>query len=260
MHGMLRCALPVKACASSPGGLRVALVALAAGCALQPAPVRADWTVAAYLGGAATRPSTLALAQPALGTDLTIDPVPFRGESFTPPVYYGYRIGYDRLGVPWLGIEAEFVHLKVYARTDRAARVEGRWRGRPVAETLPIGDLVQAFSISHGVNFVFGNIVARIPLGGAPASRLHAAIRAGAGPTVPHAESTVGGVRAPEGYEIGALGWQVAGGLEARLAGRLSGMVEYKLTRTRQRVAVAGGEATVALVTHHAVFGLGWRF
>jgi len=239
---------------------RFVVLAVAAGWPLRPTPAGADWTVAAYLGAAATRPAALAIAQPALGTDLAIAPVTFRGESFTPPVYYGYRIGYEWPGLPWLGVEAEFVHLKVYARTDRTARVEGRRRGQPVAATMPIGDIVQAFSISHGVNFVFGNLVARLPLGGAPVSRLRAAFRAGVGPTVPHAESTIEGVRAPEGYELGAPGWQVAGGLEARLAGGLIGVAEYKLTRTRQRTAVAGGEATVALLTHHAVFGLGWRF
>jgi hypothetical protein len=236
------------------------VIALAAGWPLRPAPAWADWTVAAYVGAASTRPAALALAQPALGTDLTIAPVAFRGESFTPPVYYGYRLGREWPGVPWLGIEAEFVHLKVYARTDRTARMEGRWRGRPVDATMPIDDIVQAFSISHGVNLVLGNVVARLPLGGAPAPRLRAAFRAGVGPTVPHAESTVEGVRAPEGYELGGPAWQAAAGLEARLTRGLFGVAEYKLTRTWQRATVAGGEATVTLVAHHAVFGLGWRF
>ncbi len=55
-------------------GLRVALVAgflLLASCP----PAHADWTIAAFLGAATTRDSTLRIIQPASDTNLLFEPI-----------------------------------------------------------------------------------------------------------------------------------------------------------------------------------------
>jgi opacity protein-like surface antigen len=85
------------------------------------------------------------------------------------------------------------------------------------------------------------------------------ALRAGVGPTIPHAESVVSGVF-QEQYELGAVGWQVASGVEARLTRGLLAVAEYKFTRTTQTVGVSGGEAETAIRTHHFAVGAGYRF
>jgi opacity protein-like surface antigen len=220
----------------------------------------AEWVVVGYLGGAATSSSSLDVSQPARQTAITVDPVQWDGQSTTPPLYYGYRVTYFLGRTPWLGFESEFIHLKVYAETGRVARVSGTWEGRAVDGKQAIDEFVQYFSISHGVNLLLASVVARVPLGGGPSPRLWATARAGAGPTIPHAESRIGGVASPEGYAVGRVGVQLGAGLEARLGRHLVAIGEYKLTRTRQEVDVTSGSASTRLLSHHVIAGLGWRF
>jgi len=237
-----------------PGRDLLGLAVLIVGTA---APAHADWTVAAFLGGGTTARTTIELSQPSLGVELRFEPVDYRGEAFTSPVYHGYRLGYVLPRTPRFAIEAEFVHLKAY--TDPAARVSARGRvgGSAVDRVQVLGDTFERFSISHGVNFVLANLVFRQPLD--RRDRVALAVRGGLGPTVPHPESTIGG-RSVERYELGSFGWQIGAGLEVKVAGGLHAIGEYKLTRTRQRVTVADGEARTLLRTHHGIFGVGWRF
>ena len=123
-----------------------------------------------------------------------------------------------------------------------------------------MGDILESFSISHGLNFVLVNVVTRRALArhAAPDGRVVLVGRAGLGPTVPHAESQIDGA-VQEGYELGALGLHVAAGVDVRLGRRLSAIAEYKLTHTDQSVAISRGRASGALTSHHAVFGLEWH-
>jgi hypothetical protein len=239
---------------------RAALVCLG-WIALAPPPcASAEWVVSGYLGAGHTASSGVRLDQPSLATALTFDAVDFRGESFTPPLYYGYRIGYFFESRPWLGLEAEFIHLKVYAETDRVVRLHGLHRGVPVDDRRRLDDIVQQLSISHGLNFVLANAVARVPVGAVGGQRVAAVARLGTGPTVPHAESRIEGAAAREEYRLGAMGWQATAGLEALIGAHATVSLEYKLTRSRQRIDVVGGESGLTARSHHLVFGLGWRF
>lgn len=223
-------------------------------------PARADWTVAAFLGAGATRPGSLRIEQPATGTALTLGPVEFRGESFTAPIYYGYRIGRRLPFARWVAAEAEFIHLKVFTDPDARVRATGVERGAPVSRTQRLRDTVERFSISHGENFVLANLVARRPLGAsARGVRVGVALRAGVGLTVPHPESTVAGESVDQ-YELGSFAWQLAGGVEVRVTRGLHGLVEYKFTRVRESVTIARGVARTTLTTHHVAIGLGYSF
>ena len=159
----------------------------------------------------------------------------------------------------WLGVEGEFIHLKVFADTARSAHVSGTLRGHAIDEVRPIGSVVERFSISHGMNVLLVNAVVRRQGpradGGRTPARWSLAGRVGAGPSIPHPESTIDGISL-ERYEWGALAMHLAGGAEVRVAGRLSLMGEYKLTRTKQDVTVAAGTAQTTLVTHHLAFGV----
>ena len=242
-------------------GFEVRVLLLAGLLLLAPCrPARADWTAAAFLGGAATLDSSLRIRQPATSTDLRLEPIDYRGENVTSPIYYGYRVGWDLPFARALAIEAEFIHLKVFADTSAVVFARGTDRGETVDRRQALADTVELFSISHGVNFVLANVVFRRPLvRGSGGDRLTLALRAGAGPTIPHTESVVAGVF-QEQYELGATGWQVASGIEARLARSLLAVAEYKFTRTSQTVSVSGGEAQTQLSTHHVALGLGYRF
>lgn len=242
-------------------GFRLA-VGLAAGVLLLAgsAPTaRADWRVGAFLGSASTAASSIRLVQPASGTDLTFEPVTWDDESFVQPPYYGYRIGCSLPFAPRLSIEAEFIHLKIYADTAASVEVRGTDAGAPVDRAEPLDRTIERFSISHGVNFVLVNAVYRRPLGPAASDRLTLTARAGLGPTVPHGESTIRG-ESRDRYELGALGWQVSAGVEVRVAGGLHALVDYKFTRTRQAVGVVGGTAHALARTHHVVFGAQYAF
>ena len=217
------------------------------------------WVVAAYLGGAHTRGSDLTIMQPALGNNLLFENVRFSSRSFRPPLYYGIRGGYFLDRTPFLGFEAEFVHLKVFADPQQRVRVTGVRRNIGVSGELPLGEIVQQYSVSHGVNLLLFNIATRHRIQRPADGRLMLTARAGLGPTLPHTESRIEG-QGQEQYEIGQLVWQASGGAELRVWRGWCLLGEYKFTRTKQRGKVSMGAAESLLRTHHGVFGLGYYF
>jgi hypothetical protein len=223
---------------------------------------RGGWVVAAFVGGARTGASDLRISQPSLGNDLTFERVRFRSRSFEPPLYYGLRGGYFPPRLPFLGVEAEFIHLKVYSNPQQRVRARGSRRGALVDRELALGEVVEQYSISHGVNLLLFNVALRRGVrrdSDSPDGRLIFAARAGVGPTLPHTESSVEGQR-QEQYEVGRPAWQAAGGAEFRLRRGLYALGEYKFTRTRQRGEISSGRAESLLRTHHGVFGLSYHF
>ena len=217
------------------------------------------WVIAAYLGGASTSSSDLVVLQPAVGTHLRFHDVGLNSRSFSPPLYYGLRGGYFLRRVPQLGFETEFIHLKVFSDPQQRVRVAGLRRNVATDADLPLGDIVQQYSISHGVNFLLFNVAARHRLGIVTNGRLALTARAGIGPTLPHTESRIEGIP-QEQYEIGPVAWQVSGGAEFRVWRGMYLLGEYKFTRTRQRGKVASGTAESLLRTHQGVFGVGYYF
>ena len=81
----------------------------------------------------------------------------------------------------------------------------------------------------------------------------------GAGPTFPHAESSIGRV-SREQYEYGGIGAQVASGIEFAVWKGLYVLGEYKFTATDARISVVGGEAVIPARSHHVVAGAAFRF
>ena len=227
-----------------------------------PSSARADWIASAFLGHAWTRSSTVALALPDRQTFIEIAGVEYRGESFRSPQYYGYRITWLPRTRRWMGIEAEVIHAKVFAEAGRVVRIRGTLRGIPVDASVPLSSIVQRLAMSHGLNFVFVNLAVRHGMGHVGpqgTQRFVVVVRAGAGPTVPHAESTVEHVNSDH-YQSGGLGAQAAGGLEAVVWRGLGVFSEYKFTRAVPQIDVAGGQATIPAHSHHLVGGLTYRF
>jgi opacity protein-like surface antigen len=229
-----------------------------------PPPSTADsakWTLAFYLGGTRTVPSTLTISQPQRRNRMTFDPVHFSGKSFDGPVYYGARVRYQFGGIPWFGVETEFIHSKVYADTRQSVHVAGQRDGQPISRRVLLQEIVQQYSISHGVNLLLFNAAFQYPLRSrqAPLNLFSFTGRVGIGPTVPHTESSIEG-RRQEQYEWGRVAWQASGGIEIQIHRGLIALMEYKFTRTNQRGSVSLGVARSLLRTHHGVFGLGYRF
>lgn len=223
---------------------------------------RADWVFAPFLGHAETHSSTVVLDLPSEGTRLEIAGVEYRGESFRSPVYYGGRVTWIPDAHPWIGIEGEWIHAKVFAETVRIVHMRGTLRGAPIDASLPLETLVQRLSMSHGLNFILANLAVRRELGPVDSHgihRLRAVVRAGAGPMRPHAESDIDHVSRAQ-YENGGLGMQVGGGLELLLWRGFGALGEYKFTWASPEIDVAGGHAKVPARSHHFVMGLVYGF
>lgn len=237
---------------------RLALAVLAALCS--PSTARADWMLSGFLGAARTQSSTIDLSLPGQGTQLQLEGAEYRGESFQSPQYYGVRL--TRTVGPWLGIEGEFIHAKVFAEVERDVRATGTRHGAPLSADVRLSSVVQRLSMSHGLNFMLVNVAARRGFGpttGSGTHRVVGVVRAGAGPTMPHAESHIDDVTM-EQYEGGGLGVQVGAGIEVLLGHRVGALGEYKFTAASPEIDVPGGTATIPARTHHVVFGVLVRF
>jgi hypothetical protein len=125
---------------------------------------------------------------------------------------------------------------------------------------MNLRDIIEQYSISHGVNLLLFNIVGRYSIGARDGrDRLLLAGRFGAGPSIPHTESTVDGYH-QEQYEAGRLGWQLATGAELHMWRGWHALFEYKFTRTHQRGSVYLGHANSLLRSHHGILGLTYHF
>ena len=222
---------------------------------------RADWVAAAFLGQAHTLSSTARVDVPDRRTHLEID-ADYRGESFRSPQYYGYRVTWVPNRHRWLGIEGEYIHAKVLTETGRTVPVRGMLEGVSIQGTLRVADAVQRLAMTHGLNFLLANVAVRRELGaagGSGAPRLALAARAGVGPTIPHAESTVLNAMRDQ-YEGGGIGAQVGAGFDVLIWRRLGAIGEYKFTWARPELEVAGGTAEIPARTHQLAFGVSYRF
>lgn len=241
--------------------LRGSRVLLAIGLVLGlPHVAAADWMVSGFFGQVWTRPSTVHLDLPEQHTELELVDLHYRSDSFKAPPYYGYRISWLPRARPSIAIEGEFIHAKVFTETDRTAGVHGTLQGMSIDTSLPVSTIAQRLAMSHGLNLILANVVVRRSWETSPGRpRVAAAFRAGAGPTLPHAESTIFGVDR-EQYEAGGLAAQLGGGLEVALGRGFHFLGEYKFTWTTAHVDVAGGSAEIPARSHHLVGGLGYRF
>jgi lipid A oxidase len=240
-----------------PGFAIVACLVFAAG----ERHAAAEWQVSAYVGAAASAAPSLRLVQPGRSTNLEFTGVTWRGESFRSPLYYGYRVGWFRRRDAHVGMEIEFTHLKAFANTERVVHARGTLAGTPVDEQQPLSTVVGRLSVSHGLNLLtVGIAYRRAILGGDdPRRGLRVVLRAGGGPTIPHAESRIGS-DVQQQYAWGRFVGLLGAGVEWRLGPRWSWLGEYKWSHTAQRLGVSAGTIETTIRSHHAITGVGWRF
>lgn len=232
---------------------------LAAGLALlvvAPARAQAQLYFAGYLGGNYTQASTIAIDAPAAGLVASFRDVQFEAQPLKSPQYYGVRGGGFFGESRRIGLEVEFIHLKVIAKNERVYAID--WPPGTVvpAVVLPMNEYVQRYSMTHGLNFLLVNLVSRTPLAGDQAAVI---LRAGAGPTIPHSESSVLH-QVQQQYEYAGMGAHASAGLDLRLKGRLSVTTEYKFTYARPRITLAkGGSGRTTSASHHVAVGLAFN-
>jgi hypothetical protein len=216
-----------------------------------PALAHGQWIVSAYGGAMRTESSDVRIEADATNTSLVFEAMRFESRSSESPIYYGYRIGHRVRGTRWLFVEAEVIHGKVYPREPAATMGMGTLRGMSVSR-VAFDAVVQDFNLSHGLNFILINALARHLFAN---RRVTATARLGAGPVLPHVESLVDGDRR-EDYQWAGVGTQVSGGGELTIWRRLAVTAEYKWTHTRPRVSLARGDAMLTTSSHHIAIGL----
>lgn len=220
--------------------IRRRLIIISLACApilTAPSPAEAQWYAGLYMGADTTRPADVTVKGD--GYDITYPDVSFESQPFTSPQYYGWRVGRFFDAGRRLGVELEFIHQKVIARPEE------------------LGPEVTRYQMTHGLNFLVLNLTNRLPFGrsaygGAPYALI---TRAGAGITLPHAETTIFGL-SQEQYEYAGPGLHAAVGLDVRLRGRLSLITEYKVTYARPTITTANnGTGRTTTLSHHAAVG-----
>src|SRR5438477_3044000 len=196
-----------------------------------PARLNAEFIISLYGGAAFTDNNDLRLKQSG-GTDLTFHDVSYSGKNLNSPPYYGGRLAYFLPQQLHWGFAAEFFHAKLYLNVGDTVRVTGTRAGAPVNGLETVGTTINAFSISHGLNFLTANAIYRwFPgeSGKGFIGRFQPYIGAGIGAVIPHVESTVGGI-AFEQYQWHGPGVQSFAGASFDLTRQWSVFAEYKFS------------------------------
>jgi hypothetical protein len=225
----------------------VVLLIVPAAVILAPHRAEAQWYAAAYLGANHTHSASVTVDQPSLGREFTFHDVAFEGRPFEAPQYYGWRFGRWVDPRRRLGLELEFIHLKVIGRTDRTYTVSGLDAGEAA---IAMNTAIQRYAMTHGLNFALINLVMQRPIGG----RFSVAWRAGLGATIPHAETTIDG-HARDQYEYGGPGGHLSAAIVMKTWRLLSTTAEYKFTIARPRIDVADGTGVTTSATHQVAVG-----
>jgi hypothetical protein len=156
----------------------------------------------------------------------------YETRAFEPPLYWDVR------AARWSGDQAwelEFIHHKLYLENNPPE--------------------VEHFSVTHGCNLLTVNW-----------ARRHKGfiLRVGGGAVLAHPESVVRGMKHKEDRGLLGKGYYLSGptiqtAVERRLGlgKRFFAALEGKLSAAYCRVPVSGGNADVATVAFHALFGLG---
>jgi hypothetical protein len=233
--------------------MRRAAFALAAAASLlgAAAPAEGQWYFEGYLGGNYTHPADVSVDQPSRELAMDFKDVRFTAEPLTTPPYYGWRAGRLFGAARRVGLELEFIHLKAIAQTDRAYEIVDRSGRLDLRASGPMSNEVARYSMTHGLNFILINVVARQPLG---AGRHALVFRLGAGPTLPHAETTVSGL-SREQYEFAGPAAHAAAGAVFGIGGAFGVLAEYKVTFARPAITIAEGTGQTTTFTHQVALG-----
>jgi lipid A oxidase len=219
--------------------------------------------VASVFGGAAiTEDNDLRLRQSG-GTDLTFHGVSYQGKDFETPPYYGARLSYFLSRESHWGFGLEFFHAKLFLNAGETVHVTGIRGGVPVDGNEPVNATIDAFSISHGLNFLTADAIYRWFLGERGKEflgRFQPYVGLGAGAVIPHVESSVGGVSFQE-YQWHGPGVQAFVGMNFDLTRYLSLFFEYKFSYADlDSLSIPGGSISLTPWMHHLVTGISVRF
>ena len=223
----------------------------------------ANMTFSAYGGGTVTTATDVHYARPE-DTDLDFAAVEWRSEPFSPPIYYGFRLGYWFCEQGRWGLALDVTHDKLLAETDRVVHVTGRRNGLPVDRNERLGDTLSTLGFSHGHNLIVVELIRSWRAVTAAEStwqyRIAPYAGGGLGFTVPHVEAHMDS-HAIDEYQLSGPVLAALAGLELSLGHRLGLFAEYKtsyawLTGELEDIA----EIKSRPWTNHLTAGLTYRW
>jgi opacity protein-like surface antigen len=194
-------------------------------------------------------------------------------KAFTEP-YYSYRFIYFLKKNPHIGIGYEFIHFKVFLLDrDQRVRLSGKVDGVPVDQTVRVGDYLDMFNISHGVNHVGLHLVYRwmwkkTPV--IPDGRWQPYVSLSFGPAVPHLEldTKESGVPVKRAYSFQASwrnwGMGLGTGVRFKPWRHFGFYMEYKFTYSSLHGMhfddAADTKVSTEFLTHHLQWGVSVMF
>ena len=238
-------------------------MAAVAGLVLFSRPAQAQFSLSFVSGTSKTADSDLRIAQPALGTDITFRDVKWKTRPFSGSIYYGYRLEYFLPGKP-LGFDIDFNHNKIYSNPNQVLNTFGTFQGQPVSGDTRLGDRVQEFRITNGINTIGLDVLYRFavqPSARFPFGRVTPYVGGGPAYFILWSGNTVAGVEGGRHYENSGFGFQLKGGARYHLTPDIALFGELKYTDGDAKVSVAnGGKAYTSLRTVHTVAGVAYTF
>lgn len=191
------------------------------------------WTLEVLFGGAYNVPTPITITQssePALSLVAQWETRPF-----SLPLYYRVRAAWGDASSEW---RLELLHHKIYLVNKP-----------PEVQRLEASDGMNLISLSYV--WLLGPMTLSV----------------GAGPALPHPESTVRGQKRPRGGGVFGTGYVLAGaGFQAGVGYRLPLAygsflaLEGSATAIVALIPIVAGDVTVTNVALHGNFGLGWSF
>ncbi|HUU29515.1 MAG TPA: hypothetical protein VM123_17060 [archaeon] len=222
-----------------------------------------EWRFEIFGGKFFPGSSDLSINRPSRGDNFTYHGIKWADRSFDSPIYYGYRIAKFFGSQRKSGFELEFIHAKIYSDPESRLKVTGILDNQPLEGVRRLGEQIQLFDISHGLNLLLFNFTRREawwkkepfdPVGS------YVVFRAGLGPCICHTESVIEG-RFREQYEFGGLGFQISAGAVMPLKRRFYIPLEYKFTQAWLRdLEVDKGVAGMDLGGSHLILGVGFQY
>lgn len=222
----------------------------------ESAMLRSGVQVGLYGGGNLVQPADVIFKQPN-GTDMVLKDVPFAGQSYRSPPFYGLRATYWTPAIPTLGVMLDFTHAKAIAERDSVVEQTGTRDGKPVPPREKVRGTFTKLEYSHGLNFLTINAVYRFD---GWHRRIAPYIGAGVGIMIPHIELSHNGVRKDWTYRYGYTGpgAQALAGIEWRVfpRERFSAFTEYKVGYASNHSDLdEGGTVENQLFVQQAILG-----
>ena len=194
-------------------------------------------------------------------------------KAFTEP-YYSYRFIFFLKKNPHIGIGFEFIHAKIFLLDmDQRVRLSGTYNGAPIDETVRVGDYLDMFSVSHGINHVGLHFVYRWMLKKTPVfqdGRWQPYVSLSVGPTVPHLELNTKENNVPQkraySFQASWRNWGMGLGTGIRFKPwrHLGFYMEYKLTYSYLHGMhfdeADNTNVSMDFFTHHLQWGISLMF